>query len=138
MEKEEGERQGKLLQELKGEMWVLEDELKKVGQALQHRAQLKHLAAAASKDGGPVLQTYTVPLDEVRADLGAWHEALLSEYESLTKVTQDIEPINIGELTGNTSVEFALGKLVARIKAPDGRKKARFVCCGNRVPNRPG
>eukprot|EP00435_Cladocopium_sp_Y103_P051924 s58_g16.t1 len=28
---EEGERQGKLLQELKGEMWALEDELKNVG-----------------------------------------------------------------------------------------------------------
>eukprot|EP00435_Cladocopium_sp_Y103_P002436 s6390_g1.t1 len=39
------------------------------------------------------------------------NRALLSEYESLTKATQAIEPINLAELNGNTSVEFAPGKL---------------------------
>lgn len=30
-------------------------------------------------------------------------------------------------------VQYAPGKLVATIKAPDEKKKARFVCCGNRL-----
>ena len=59
--------------------------------------------------------------------------ALLSEYNSLTVLTNAIEPIDARELQGDTSVEYAPGKLVATVKAPDGKKKATFVCCGNRV-----
>ena len=129
---EEGERQGKLLQELTGEIWALEDELKTVDKALEFRAQIKNLNVAA-EEGSLVLQTRTVTLDEVKANLSEWRSALLSEYESLTVLTKAIEPVDVRELQGDTTVEYAPGKLVATIKAPDGKKKARFVCCGNRV-----
>ena len=83
---DEGERQGKLLQELTREIWALEDELEKVGKTLKHRAQLKNLSVAA-EEGALVLQTYTVPLEEVRANLSEWRSALLSEYNCLTVLT---------------------------------------------------
>lgn len=58
---DEGEHQGKLLQELTGEIWALEDELEKVNKILQARAQIKSLTVAA-EDGALALQTYTVSI----------------------------------------------------------------------------
>lgn len=58
---DEGEHQGKLLQELTGEVWALEDELEKVNKILQARAQIKSLTVAA-EDGALALQTYTVSI----------------------------------------------------------------------------
>ena len=87
-----------------------------------HRAQLKNLSVPA-EEGALVLQTYTVPLEEVGANLSEWRSALLSEYESLTVLTKAIEPIDAQELQGDTSVEYAPGKLVATVKALDGKKR---------------
>ena len=80
-----------------------------------------------------VLQTYTVPLQEVRANLAKWRPAILSEYESLTKVTKAVRPVHKDTLKNRTDVEYAPGKLVTVVKAPSGRMKARLVVCGNRV-----
>lgn len=49
----------------------------------------------------------------MKANLSEWRSALLSEYESLTVLTKAIE------LVDDTTVEYAPGKLVATIKAPD-------------------
>ena len=57
------------------------------------------------------------------ANLSEWRSALLSEYESLTVLTKAIEPIDAQELQGDTSVEYAPGKLVATVKALDGKKR---------------
>ena len=81
----------------------------------------------------PVLQTYNVPLQEVRANLAMWRPAILSEYESLTKITKAVRPVHRDTLKHRTDVEYAPGKLVTTVKAPHGKMKARLVVCGNMV-----
>ena len=80
-----------------------------------------------------VLQTYNVPLQEVRANLAMWRPAILSEYESLTKITKAVRPVHRDTLKHRTDVEYAPGKLVTTVKAPHGKMKARLVVCGNMV-----
>ena len=81
---------------------------------------------------GEVLQTVTVPLNEVRAELGEWKESMMKEYHSLVHEIKAIEPINLSELD-QEKVEFVPGKLVTVRKAgPNGgKKKCRAVVCGN-------
>lgn len=132
MSGEEGKLRGDLLQDLHEGVQCLEEELGVTHRILDRRARLKHLAAA-EEAGGVVLQTYTVPLQEVRADLSQWVEPLRSEYVSLTQTTKAVIPITLEDIKDDPGVEFAPGKLVATIKAPDGRRRARIVVCGNRV-----
>ena len=81
---------------------------------------------------GDVLQTVTVPLNEVRAEIGDWKEAMMKEYTSLVHETRAIEPVKLEDLD-QESVEFVPGKLVTVRKAgPEGgKKKCRAVVCGN-------
>ena len=81
---------------------------------------------------GEVLQTVTVPLNEVRAEIGEWKESMMKEYNSLVNETKAIEPINLSDLD-QERVEFVPGKLVTVRKAgPNGgKKKCRAVVCGN-------
>ena len=83
--------------------------------------------------GQAVLHTQTVSLSEVRKNLGEWREALLQEYRSLTEVNKAVKPVRREDIQQRFDVEFAPGKLVATIKAPSGKKKARIVVCGNLV-----
>ena len=81
-----------------------------------------------------VLQTYTVPLSQVKRDIDAWKPALEKELNSLTNVTGAIRPIKIQDLPqepGYQEMETVPSKLVPTVKAPDGRLKARIVLCGN-------
>ena len=114
---------------------AVEEQLEATCKLIQGKAQLRALE---------VLQTRTVPLSEVNANLEEWVDAIKAEYDSLTKVTGAIIPIHKDSLKGRTDVEFAPGKLVATIKPlgqtsgdnggkQHGRKKARLVVCGNRV-----
>ena len=85
-----------------------------------------------AKDPGEILQTTTVPLNEVRSELGEWKDAMLKEYNSLVHETKAIEPVDISSLN-QEAVEFVPGKLVTVRKAgPNGgKKKCRAVVCGN-------
>ena len=132
---EGGQKHGDLLKGLIEERAAVEEQLEATSKLIQGKAQLRALE---------VLQTRTVPLSEVNANLEEWVDAIKAEYDSLTKVTGAIIPIHKDSLKGRTDVEFAPGKLVATIKPlgqtsgdnggkQHGRKKARLVVCGNRV-----
>ena len=79
-----------------------------------------------------VLQTQTVPLNEVMANLPEWVDAPRAEYTSLTEGTNATKPVHKDTLRHRTDVEYAPGKLVATLK-PGNKKKARLAVCGNRV-----
>ena len=83
-------------------------------------------------DQGEVLQTTTISLNEVRANLNDWKDAMRMEYHSLIHETRAIEPIMMSELDPE-KVEFVPGKLVTVRKAgpQGGKKKCRAVVCGN-------
>ena len=83
-------------------------------------------------DQGEVLQTTTISLNEVRANLNDWKDAMRMEYHSLIHETRAIEPIMMSELDP-VKVEFVPGKLVTVRKAgpQGGKKKCRAVVCGN-------
>jgi hypothetical protein len=158
---DEGQIQGSLIEEMSQQLQALEEELTQVNRLLLWVRQRKHLEAAVC-DVGPrvkkvgdvegekegsnptpvgdsmvgssqVLQTYNVPLQEVRANLAMWRPAILSEYESLTKITKAVRPVHRDTLKHRTDVEYAPGKLVTTVKAPHGKMKARLVVCGNMV-----
>ena len=81
---------------------------------------------------GEVLQTTTIPLNDVRKELPLWKEAMLKEYHSLVHETKAIEPVELSMLD-QENVEFVPGKLVTvRKTGPNGgKKKCRAVVCGN-------
>ena len=106
-----------------------------VNKVVEEQRALKLLAAAPGREE-KVLQTYTVSLQEVKANLEEWIAPLRSEYNSLvhdTKVTKAVRPVKKKDLEGNPDVEYAPGMLVATVKAPDARKRARAVVCGNHI-----
>ena len=103
---EDGQLQGRLLQELRQGVHALEQELEVTSRILNRRAQLKHLAAAED-GGGVVLQTYTVSLQDVRAELSKWVDPLKSEYVSLTQTTGAVKPTTMAALQGENNLEFA-------------------------------
>ena len=77
---------------------------------------------------GEILQTTTVPLNEVRNELREWKDAMMKEYNSLVHETKAIEPVDLSVLN-QEAVEFVPGKLVTVRKAgPNGgKKKCRAV-----------
>ena len=100
-------------------------------------ARLKSLVANSQQGGqdqsdGPpatVLQTYTVPLQQVRKELDLWKQPLLAEYKSLLD-TGAIQVTNEEEVKlhpNYANLERAPAMLVPTIKAPSGRRKARIV-----------
>ena len=131
MNGDEGLRKGQLLQNAQNEVMARQHELDVTNKILNKKFQMKHLAAA-EETGDVVLQTYTVPLQDVRANLPEWIEALKGEYTSLTKTTGAVTPIRLEDL-GDEEVEYAPAKLVATRKAPDGKRRTRIVACGNLV-----
>ena len=123
----------------------MEDLLKREdGLEEQHQALERHRLAAlvqASMDDPQeppptVLQTYTVPLQQVRKELELWKQPLLDEYKSLTEITGALKVTTEEELRKDPryhQMEVAPAMLVPTIKSPHGRRRARIVICGNRI-----
>ena len=135
---DEGRQQGQWLGVLMEDLLRREDGLEE-----QHRALERHRLAAlvqASKDGQQeppptVLQTYTVPLQQVRKELDLWKQPLLDEHKSLTEITGALK-VTEKELRRDPrfpQMEVAPAMLVPTVKAPHGRRRARIVICGNRI-----
>ena len=139
---EEGLDQGFMLEFLENQLTSQEDFLT----GCQWEEEEWRLSALDAGTGGSeegketqesphaVLQTYTVPLSQVKRDMDAWRPALEKELNSLTNVTGAIRPIKIQDLPrepGYQEMETVPSKLVPTVKAPDGRLKARIVLCGN-------
>ena len=83
-----------------------------------------------------VLQTYTVPLQQVRRELGKWKEPLTDEYLSLTSNTKALRPTTTEALKlhpNYAEMEVAPAMVIPTVKAPFGKHRARMVICGNRV-----
>ena len=141
---EEGQLHGEMLQYLESMGWDLEEELTDRENSRQLDKDLGN-AKIATLDGGAleetdtahaVLQTYTVPLAEVRRDLPLWKEALKKELHSLVERTGTIRRVNVEDLPkeiGFEKMQIAPAKIVPTIKAPHGVRKARIVVCGNLV-----
>ena len=91
--------------------------------------KLAGLQGADGEEPAKVLQTYTVPLQEVRKDLEAWREAMMDEYRSLvnTEVVKPIDECDLAAVPGIEDAKYAPGKLLTTIKAATGRKRARAV-----------
>ena len=85
-----------------------------------------------------VLQTVTMALSYVRKDLNSWIPAMKAEYESLTRETEAVLPVDVRTLDPQ-QVEFVPGKLVCVVKAgaKGGKKKCRGVICGNMMESDP-
>ena len=83
-----------------------------------------------------VLQTYTVPLAQVRRELKDWTPSLEYEVNSLEKTTRAVRPVQVQDLKNEPGYNEMLvvpSKLVPTVKAPDGKKRSRIVLCGNLV-----
>eukprot|EP00435_Cladocopium_sp_Y103_P069412 s890_g33.t1 len=101
-------------------------------------------AACAALQEEAVLQTKTIPLPEVRKDLGRWKAAIEEEYRSLTQ-TGSLRPISAQEAEdlrqsaeqGGVPYDRLPGKAVFTKKAPSGKLKCRGVACGNFMASRP-
>ena len=144
---EEGEAHGHLLEFLEEQVKIREEDL----MVSQHdQDEEMRLAAFGSGEGEgleptsggdapsahAVLQTYTVPLAEVRRDLPLWKEALMKELNSLVDRTQTIRRVDVDDLkkeVGYDRMQVAPAKVVPTIKAPHGVRKTRIVVCGNLV-----
>ena len=88
--------------------------------------------AASSSLASPaaVLQTYTVPLQTVKRNLEDWKEAMAAERKALlgtTKAIQAVDEADLKKIPGYHLLEMAPAKIVATVKAPNGRKKVRVV-----------
>ena len=144
---DEGGLHGYTLEFLESQITTLEDELVELDRS-ENVARLKSLVANSQQGGqdqpdGPpatVLQTYTVPLQQVRKELDLWKQPLLAEYKSLLD-TGAIQVTNEEEVKRHpnyANLERAPAMLVPTIKAPSGRRKARIVICGNRIEKADG
>ena len=106
-----GEICGADIQWLQGEKEKLEIDLLSVRDA-QNKRVVKMCGLqtddVTAKDSGEVLQTTTVPLNEVRGELGEWKGAMLKEYNSLVHETKAIEPVDLSSLN-QEAVEFVPG-----------------------------
>ena len=83
-----------------------------------------------------VLQTYAVPLAQVRRELHKWVEPFRDEYTSLSQTTQAILPTTEEALKLDPRYpdrEEAPAMLVPTVKSPHGRHRARVVICGNHL-----
>ena len=68
--------------------------------------------------------------------MSEWEPAIRKELTSLFETTRALRRTSmkeLGDLPGASEMEQAPMKLVATVKAPDGRKKARLVLCGNLI-----
>ena len=143
---EDGEAHGYILQFLEDQVRIREEDLEDLSHgerpgklaALSHPGD-QHLDGSggeADASAHAVLQTYTVPLAEVRRELPLWKEALMKELNSLVDRTQTIRRVNVEDLKfeiGYDRMQVAPAKVVPTIKAPNGVRKTRIVVCGNLI-----
>ncbi|CAL1167089.1 unnamed protein product [Cladocopium goreaui] len=155
---EEGAAQGQVVQHVSTQVRWLESELEHYSRIEEEGAKVEALEAeecerhariaALSTDGQPgdenqgvsrpptVLQTYTIPLTMVKRDMESWIEPIKAEYNPLVYESQAVKPVKLSELEameGYQDMELAPSKLVATVKSPNGKRKARIVICGNLV-----
>ena len=125
---DQGREHGQWLQELEEKLRVQEECLTKQHQVLE-TWRLAAMNEGQDEEKPPlVLQTYTVPLAQVRRELHKWVEPFRDEYTSLSQTTQALKldpryPYR----------EEALAMLVPTVKSPHGRHRARVVICGNHL-----
>ena len=136
---------GEHLEFLEDVLLDLEEELSGYDQReVDHQEKLKAMAVSTEENGTTVrsvLQTYTVGLAEVRGNMGEWEGAIRKELTSLFETTKALRRTTVEELAsmpGSDQMEQAPMKLVATVKAPDGRRKARLVLCGNMIQSATG
>ena len=141
----EGQLQGAMMDYLEKNVQALEEDLTEIRDcAVTH--QLASMTAGQhleEKEGSDdrlgvhaVLQTYTVPLAQVRRELKDWIPSLEYEVNSLEKTTRAVRPIQVQDLKeepGYNEMLVVPSKLVPTVKAPDGKKRSRIVLCGNLV-----
>ena len=81
-----------------------------------------------------LLQTRTIPLEEVKANIEKWRPSIETEYESLVSKMEAVEPLSeegFQELSTTHVVELIPGKSGYTIQAYTGRLKTRGVGCGS-------
>ena len=87
------------------------------------------------EEGDVPLHTKTIPNEVVRKEISKWVPSMLSEYESLIRENDAVEPFpeETLEQWKKEGREFDLvpGKTVHTVKAFTGRLKTRAVICGN-------
>ena len=122
----------------------LEEELSSHEESCRGVRRLKAMTSGQGESPAsahPVLQTYTVGLADVRNNMAEWEGAIRKELTSLFETTKALRRTTVKELSdlpGVSEMEQAPMKLVATVKAPDGRKKARLVLCGNLIQSSTG
>ena len=123
---DEGMKQGRVLEELETELVIREAHLEEQHLCL-HQHRLASLSLPTPSTDGPpaelpqpVLQTYTVPLQQVKRDLDAWVPALKAEYNSLTG-TGAILPTTDAELRKN---RVSSGNACANSKGSEWTQKS--------------
>lgn len=77
-----------------------------------------------------VLQTYVVGHKEIYKDAELWKEPIMAEVKSLMD-SGTIVPVKKEDTDQDGNTEVIPGKLICTRKAPNGRRKARIVGCGN-------
>ena len=82
----------------------------------------------------PLQVTHTVALEDVKANLSKWRPAALKEYNNLKDGKDAFDVVKRRDLPSGCRVLH--GKAVFAVKPDAGgfRRKARFVACGNYVP----
>ena len=118
MGEELGFAHGAAVEFLMGGINQLEDDLgnlqKDEGEKGYRMALLK---GGCEEEPEKVLQTRTVPLQEVRRDLESWKEAMTDEYNALVYGTKVVKPVNEKDLDRHRERGVRPGKLVTTIKA---------------------
>ena len=146
---DEGREQGQWLELLMEDVLRREEDLEQqhkvleghrlaslVQNSMEKKAPEASVNQAAGDPPSTVLQTYTVPLQEVRKELELWKQPLLVEYKSLTEITGALKVTTEKELQKDPrydQMEVAPAMLVPTVKAPHGKRRARIVICGNRI-----
>ena len=133
---DQGREHGQWLQELEEKLRAQEECLSRQHQTLE-AWRLAALNGGQDEEKPPlVLQTYTVPLAQVRRELHKWVEPFKDEYTSLSQTTQATFPTTEEALKLDPRYpdrEEAPAMLVPTVKSPHGRHRARVVICGNHL-----
>ena len=83
-----------------------------------------------------VLQTRVIPNAVVERSPAEWIQAMLEEYQGLQKAVRPLDEATLDQWRSEgTPFEVIPAKVICSIKAPNGRRKVRCVCCGNFMCN---